>query len=80
MSKTCRLRLFTWMSPEPDKGRREVSPICPDHSGSRVLSGTFGDGIVVICEVGNHLLNHCEPAEFEAEKQEARIILQSIRA
>jgi hypothetical protein len=74
MGSVCALRLFTWTSVDwdGDGERREVTPVCPDHAGSKIRSGSFGNGIIVVCEVGNHLVNHCETEEFEAEKVEAR--------
>jgi hypothetical protein len=71
MSKTCTLRLFTWTC-ELKMGQAEVAPVCPIHHESRARFGRFGTGIIVICEVGTHLIRLCEAETFEAESEEAR--------
>jgi len=71
MSKTCTLRLFTWTC-EPKTGHEEVAPVCPIHLESRARFGRFGTGIIVICEVGTHLVGLCDLERFEEESEEAK--------
>jgi hypothetical protein len=71
MNKTCTLRIFTWTF-EPTMGPAEVAPVCPTHQGSRVRFGRFGTGIIVICEVGTHLVGLCDIEKFQAESEEAK--------
>jgi hypothetical protein len=71
MSKRCMLPLFTWTW-EPETGQTKVVPVCPIHHGSRVRFGRFGTGIIVICEVGTHLVGLCDLERFEAESEEAK--------
>ena len=77
MSKECKLRLFTWTC-KSDSGQTEVVPVCPVHNKSRVRFGRFATGMIVICDIGTHLVGFCDAAEeFEAESEEARARLIS---
>ena len=71
MNKECTLRLFTWTC-NSDKGPTEVAPVCPVHNGSTIRFGRFGSGMIVICEVGTHLVGLCDTEMFEAESEEAK--------
>jgi hypothetical protein len=75
MESTHELSLFTWAFAEPKTSRTQVSPICPKHPHTKTRWGTFGTGIIVICEAGNHLVGMCERPEFEAELTQAREVL-----
>ena len=71
MSKKCALRIFTWMCAS-ELGQEDVTPVCPTHKGSRTHFGRFGTGMIVVCEVGTHLVGLCDLERFEAESEEAR--------
>jgi hypothetical protein len=76
MSKKCSIRLFTWTC-ESATGQTEVVPVCPIHAGSKVRFGRFGTGMIVVCEVGTHLMSLCDTEQFETESEEARRELNS---
>jgi hypothetical protein len=71
MSKKCALRIFTWICAS-ESGQEDVTPVCPTHKGSRTHFGRFGTGMIVVCEVGTHLVGLCDLERFEAESEEAR--------
>jgi len=77
MGKTCKLKALTWTRVDSTPGGQDIIPICPRHAGSSVRAGKFGTGIIVVCEVGNHLVHFCNPEQFEAEKEEARQNLEA---
>ena len=70
MSRKCKLSLFTWTYKSGSE-QAEVVPICPIHDEGRVRFGTFGTGIIVICEEGTHLVSLCDTEAFQAEIEEA---------
>ncbi len=52
-------------------------PVCLVHNGGRIHFGRFGTGMIVICEVGTHLVGLCDAERFEVESEEARVELIS---
>ncbi len=64
--KKCSLRLFTWTR-KSVAGQREVAPVCPTHPSGKVHFGRFGTGMIVVCELGTHLVGLCDSEQFETE-------------
>ena len=70
MDATCKLRFLTWTL-VPSEGQITVRPTCLQHPGSKISVVNFGNGVVILCDVENHLLANCSPQEFDAEKEQA---------
>jgi hypothetical protein len=72
MNEICTLRVLTWRCVQTCSGGKEIIPICPTHPGSKTRWGFFGTGVIVTCEVGNHLVKmRCDAREFKEEREEA---------
>jgi hypothetical protein len=71
MAARCKLRLLTWTLVQSAE-RIEIRPTCTQHADSKISVVNFGYGVVIVCEVGNHLLAQCGQGEFDAEEEEAR--------
>ena len=75
--KTCRLALLTWTWADSE-GQKEVVPMCPKHPAGKIRIGTFGTGMIVVCqEDGSHFVKLFDREPFEAERKEARSRLDS---
>jgi hypothetical protein len=70
-SKIFRLPLLTWKCAESED-HKEVVPMCPKHTGGKTRFGKVGNGVIVTCESGSHLVRMCEREPFDAEREEAR--------
>ncbi len=77
MAACAKLHLFIWSYVNTDTGEAVLSPICPQHSKSRVrIEKSGASNVVVTCpEQQPHPLNMCSLAEFEAQREEARKML-----
>jgi hypothetical protein len=71
MNETCTLRMFRWRCVQTGSGGKETVPICPVHPGSTTRWAAFGTGVIVTCEIGNHLVKMCDAREFKEEREEA---------
>ena len=70
MDATCKLRFLTWTL-EQSEGQSTIRPTCLQHPGSKISVVNFGKGVVVLCDVKNHVLANCSLPEFDAEKKQA---------
>ena len=70
MGSRCNLRFLTWTLVHSE-GQITIRPMCTQHPGSKISVVNFGNGLVIVCDVANHLLAVCGQQEFDAEKEQA---------
>ncbi len=77
---TCKLHLFTWIGSGKQEEHSTLRPICPTHPEAQLKINVGVDKrLVVTCpEQGEHLVTMCSQVEFEAEKQQARELLEKL--